>query len=181
MKPKRTNPPRPTPNLDYLSFGPDPVSIYTPPAAPKAEVSPTDWERLLSSLDNGQTNIYDGIYGGPSPIDALLDVAAPAPLLSAAAVAAAADETNVDWLRGGAWGLVPDYGNGNQQPPPQSVLSFSDESLTSGSNEYDSNYELGSAASSVNNSDAYRGIVIPDLSPAGSGIGLGGLDGGFGL
>ncbi|KAJ9638816.1 DNA-binding transcription factor cat8 [Coniosporium tulheliwenetii] len=163
---------RHTPNLDYLSFGPDPVPAY-PCHNPtthgsKIEVSSTDWERLLSSLENGQTNIYDGIYGGP-PVEALLDV----PPLSAQALDAA-----VDWSHG-AWGFAapPEY----HQPPPQSVLSFSDESLTSGGAEYDSNYELGSAASSVNNSETYRGILIPELSPCGSSIGLGGLDGNFGL
>lgn len=32
------------------------------------EFSPAQWEALLGSLDGGQTNVYDAIYGGPSPL-----------------------------------------------------------------------------------------------------------------
>jgi len=55
-------------NLDYLSFSaestPPPSTSHPLPTAIKPE--PTDWERLLGSLDNGQTNIFDNIYGGPA-------------------------------------------------------------------------------------------------------------------
>ena len=60
-------------NLDYLSFGNDPATqqpVYAVPPI-KTEPQPTDWEKLLGSLDNGQTNIYDACYGG-QPIEALL-------------------------------------------------------------------------------------------------------------
>jgi len=60
-------------NLDYLSFGNDPATqqpVYAIPPI-KTEPQPTDWEKLLGSLDNGQTNIYDACYGGQS-IEALL-------------------------------------------------------------------------------------------------------------
>ena len=62
------------PNLDYLSFGPEPDDSSRPAAQPpiKTEPEPTDWEKLLGSLDNGATNIYDACYGG-QPIEALLD------------------------------------------------------------------------------------------------------------
>lgn len=33
-----------------------------------AEFSPAQWEALLGSLDGGQANVYDAIYGGPSPL-----------------------------------------------------------------------------------------------------------------
>ncbi|KAK4556900.1 DNA-binding transcription factor cat8 [Recurvomyces mirabilis] len=67
------------PNLDYLSFGPESenrarVANSTNSVPIKSEPSPTDWEKLLGSLDNGQTNIYDACYGG-QPIEALLDTA----------------------------------------------------------------------------------------------------------
>ncbi|KAI9694633.1 MAG: hypothetical protein M1822_000249 [Bathelium mastoideum] len=65
------------PNLDYFPFASDPSAATnlanrknTNNAAQPAH--PTEWERLLGSIDNGQTNIYDNIYGGP-PVDALLD------------------------------------------------------------------------------------------------------------
>ncbi|KAI7517183.1 hypothetical protein KC317_g23191, partial [Hortaea werneckii] len=63
------------PNLDYLAFGADiapqaSTTNMTPPV--KTEPQLTDWEKLLGSLDNGETNIFDASYGGPA-IDALMD------------------------------------------------------------------------------------------------------------
>ncbi|EMC99179.1 hypothetical protein BAUCODRAFT_120474 [Baudoinia panamericana UAMH 10762] len=63
------------PNLDYLSFANDnegqPADAQSSRPV-KAEPQPTDWEKLLGSLDNGTTNIYDACYGG-QPVEALLD------------------------------------------------------------------------------------------------------------
>lgn len=143
-------------NLDYLSFGTESQSnTYSMNTHLKSDTqSPSDWERLLSGLDNGQTNIYDSIYGGP-PVDALADV----PPLSASS------DANLAWSPS-VWTVGPP-----DQQPPQSVLSFSDESLTSGSNDLDCDFGSGT-------SDSYRGLVIPDLSPSANGIPL---DGSFGL
>ena len=149
-------------NIDYLAFSAsDSLAGHTlnPNAAIKTEVSTSDWEQLLSSLDNGQTNIYDTIYGGP-PADALLDVAP---------VSASAD-SGATWSPN-AWNWSS-YGT---EAPPQSVLSFSDESLTSGE-------EFGNASCEYNSTPGsdrmYAGIMIPDM---GATSGLGGLDGNFGL
>ncbi|KAJ4376278.1 DNA-binding transcription factor cat8 [Neocucurbitaria cava] len=142
-------------NIDYLSFANDPLASYAlqVPQGVKGEVSTSDWERLLSSLDNGQTNIYDTIYGGP-PADALLDVG---PL-------SAGGDSNVTWSPN-----VWNWGSCNEQaPPPQSVLSFSDESLTSGEEFSSGTCEYGSTPGSDR---LYTGIMIPDM----------GLDGNFGL
>ena len=150
------------PNIDYLSFGPDLLSSYpfAIDSSGKAEVSSTDWERLLSSIDNGQTNIHDTIYGG-QPVDALIDMLP----LSAGA------ESHLTWPPG-VWGL-----GATDQQPPQSVLSFSDESFTSG--EEFGNCDYGSTGSSEH---VYHGIIIPELNSPGNGlIGLAGLDGNFGL
>lgn len=81
LKPKSKTVPKKLPNLDYLSFGNDSEPSSSPPSARntqpiKSEPAPTDWEKLLGSLDNGETNIYDACYGGP-PIDALIDTASP--------------------------------------------------------------------------------------------------------
>jgi hypothetical protein len=148
-------------NIDYLSFANDPLASYTLAANPgvKSEVSSSDWERLLSSLDNGQTNIYDTIYGGP-PADALLDMT---PL-------SANVDGNVTWSPN-AW----NWSACSEQAPPQSVLSFTDESLTSGEEFSNNSCEYGSTPGSDR---LYAGIMIPDMSTPN---GLGGLDGNFGL
>lgn len=162
--PNKRRPSQPTNqhrNIDYLSFANDPLASYalSANAGIKSGVSSSDWERLLSSLDNGQTNIYDTIYGGP-PADALLDVTP----LSAPA------DNNVAWSPN-AW----NWSAYNEQNPPQSVLSFSDESLTSGEEFSGNTYDVGSTPGSDR---LYSGIMIPDMSTP---TGLGGLDGNFGL
>lgn len=158
---KSSNSLRQNPNIDYLSFGPDllPSYPFAINSSGNAEVSSIDWERFLSSIDNGQTNIYDTIYGG-QPVDALIDVL---PL-------SAGTESHLTWPPG-VWGL-----GATDQQPPQSVLSFSDESLTSGE-------EFGSCDyGSTESSERIYGIIIPELNSPGNGpIGLDGLDGNFGL
>jgi len=148
---------RQNPNIDYLSFGPDLSSYqFAINSSGEAETSSTDWERFLSSIDNGQANIYDTIYGG-QPVDALIDVLP----LSAGA------ESHLTWPPG-VWGL-----GATDQQPPQSVLSFSDESLTSG--EEFGNCDYGSTGSG----ERVYGIIIPELNSPGNGpIGL---DGNLGL
>ena len=152
-------------NLDYLPLGSMITSAY-PFAANgmmmgKGGASTTDWERLLGSLDNGQTNIYDGIYGGP-PVEALTEASALPPPADA----------NLVWSPGDMW-----VTNGTNSAVPQSVLSFSDESLTS------SGEELPDLTLCQSN-DSYKGIWIPEMSPGTVDVdsfGITGLDGGFGL
>jgi hypothetical protein len=160
---KRSNSsiPDPSTNLDYLPLGSTAsiTSAYNLASGSlgKANVTTSDWERMLSSLDNGQTNIYDGIYGGP-PIEALTDVAALPPPADA----------QLMWSPD-VWSI------GNTSVPPQSVLSFSDESLTSGE-------EFPDLTHCTSNESSYKGILIPEMSPASmESFGLAGLDGGFGL
>jgi hypothetical protein len=92
-------------NIDYLSFAADPLAGYTlnHTTGIKSEVSASDWERLLGSLDSGQTNIYDNIYGGP-PAEALLD-AGP---LSASADSTATWSPNA-WSWGGSGGGASEH------------------------------------------------------------------------
>lgn len=68
-QPSQTKHPRASLNLDYLSFNSSGTSTPTVPA-PAKNNNQTDWERLLANLDNGQTNIFDNIYGGP-PVEVL--------------------------------------------------------------------------------------------------------------
>lgn len=151
-------------NLDYLPLGSMITSAYPFAAAMntpgKASATTADWERLLGSLDNGQTNIYDGIYGGPA-VEALTDGGLPPP------------DTNLVWSPA-EWQF---HAAGGMGPPtvPQSVLSFSDESLTS------TGEELPDLTQCVSN-DSYKGIWIPEMSPGSAdSFGIPGLDGGFGL
>jgi hypothetical protein len=153
-------------NLDYLPLEPMITSAYPFAASAmtsgKNNASSTDWERLLGSLDNGQTNIYDGIYGGP-PIEALNE-SAPPPA-----------DANLVWSPADMWSI--NNTNGTNTAVPQSVLSFSDESLTSGGDEFP---DLTQCASHEN----YKGIWIPDMSPGAvdtDAFGISTLDGGFGL
>ncbi|KAL2357222.1 fungal-specific transcription factor domain-containing protein [Cryomyces antarcticus] len=169
QKSKRSSASMMTPNLDYLSFSNAPTPSQYPPVNTKIECQPTDWERLLASIDNGQTNIYDNIYGGPA-VEAIMDVP---PLASSA-------DAHLAWSPG-IWTLCSGdaTGAGNCAAQSESVLSFSDESFTSG--EDFSAADWGSSTS-ANGSDAYRGIMMPELGdPSGGGPGMGGLDATFGL
>ncbi|KAF2005548.1 C6 transcription factor FacB [Amniculicola lignicola CBS 123094] len=166
-KRRASNALRQNPNIDFLSFGPDPLANYPFTANQqniKSEVSSSDWERLLSSLDNGQTNIYDTIYGGPAA-EALLDC----PPLSAGA------ETNLTWSPS-----VWNWSSYGTEAPPQSVLSFSDESLTSGEEFAACGNGAEYGVSPPGNEGVYRGVLLGEMGPNG-GVGLGGLDGNFGL
>ncbi|KAI9055570.1 hypothetical protein LZ554_000516 [Drepanopeziza brunnea f. sp. 'monogermtubi'] len=126
------------PNLDYLSLSNTPVASQSPVqlrsqllktsghtpiltstgfAVKKQSsgVSPSEWEALLGSLDGGQTNLYDAIYGGPAPV---FDN----PSSNYGNWAADWDITTL---------TMGDFGN-TAPEPASSVLSFSEESLSSG-------------------------------------------------
>ncbi|CZT44241.1 probable transcription activator protein acu-15 [Rhynchosporium secalis] len=129
------------PNLDYLSLNNTPVpsqpqspiqshshphvhNAHTPifpntgyTATKSSCVSASEWEVLLSSLDGGQTNLYDAIYGGPAPY--LPDHGS----------------SNYEgWSPDSQWDMTSlpmnDFGDGSGAA--RSVLSFSEESLSSG-------------------------------------------------
>lgn len=119
-------------NLDYLSFGPTPSQpsspvqsrsqqqqhaqnlLYSQLAQKASSTSTADWEALVSSLDGGQLNLYDAIYGGGIPMN-------DTPLSA----------TTSSWSPD-AWDLSH-FNLGDFQPAQsaQSVLSFSEESLSS--------------------------------------------------
>jgi len=110
-------------------------NVVMPASARSAngQTAPADWERLLSSLDNGRANIYDGIYGGPQP-PSLADFSsmssnspdAPHETQLDTAVSSGNREVfNLDgsWSPANAWVSVPDL-TAPQTNVPQSVLSF---------------------------------------------------------
>lgn len=159
---------------------PPPVSshLISPPlmerskGAPATVSSAADWEVLLGTMDGGMNNVYDAIYGGSSFLNE-------APIEQATTAAATATSsqcpTTSDWSPD-AWDLA-DFSIGNdfygiqpnsnqvQNPgAPQSVLSLSDESLSSGEDAANSDmglsmgsvdYQNGNMLSTCGNGDGY--------------------------
>jgi len=138
LKPRPTQPVKSEkpPNLDYLSLSNTPASSHPPSPhavrhhAPifnqykQTTASPTEWEALLGSLDGGQANLYDAIYGGPA----------------LSLTESSVSQSNYgDWSpESGAWdmssmgmGDIADF-HGAGNGVARSVLSFSEESLSSG-------------------------------------------------
>jgi len=172
------------PNLDYLSLSNTPVvsqpqspiqhrqSLHqvqhhqtpifnSPPyqhqtaagASKHIATGPTEWEVLLGSLDGGQTNLYDAIYGGP---------------------ALSLDSSSYgDWSPDSGWEMSS-LGMGefaNAPGPARSVLSFSEESLSSGE-------ELSESGLGLSRSDySNNGLMLNN----GENYLVDGLDGTFGL
>ncbi|KAM5382041.1 hypothetical protein ACJZ2D_002643 [Fusarium nematophilum] len=129
-------------NLDFMPFGhssqsPQPSSpqqhrahshsgqtpqahtmmAQSPVTAKMNGVSTSEWETLLGSLDGGMNNVYDAIYGGQGLVNE-----------TTIAVSNCGDWPPDNWDLSGF--SIGDFGNNPQ--PPQSVLSMSDESLSSG-------------------------------------------------
>ncbi|KAM4066160.1 fungal specific transcription factor [Hirsutella rhossiliensis] len=154
---------RSIPNLDYLSLNntpsqtqpPSPTELARMQAAGSVRsqveqmltgggegtgkmscVSTSDWEALLGSMDGGLNNVYDAIYGGAS-------------LISEASLPGNHTPHVNDWSPD-SWDLsnfsLGELGRGGRGAP-QSVLSTSDESLSSGEEVAPS--ELGLSVGSV--------------------------------
>lgn len=167
LQPKVQASPPKLPNLDYLSFGnePEPTTTETnSKAAPpiKTEPGPTDWEKLLGSLDNGETNIYDACYGGPA-VDALLDV--PAIGMHNNHSTPAVGGTPLAWTSD-LWALCPTDTNTSSSSGlspnnghAASLLSFSTDEGVSSSEDFSTDWN--SASSSQSQPESFRGIVMP--------------------
>ncbi|KAF4508239.1 hypothetical protein G6O67_004646 [Ophiocordyceps sinensis] len=154
---------RSIPNLDYLSLSntpsqtqpPSPTEMARMQAAGSARsqaeqmlsgggqgtgklarVSTSDWEALLGSMDGGLNNVYDAIYGGAS-------------LINEASLPGNNNPRVQDWSPD-SWDLssfsLGELGRGTRGAA-QSVLSMSDESLSSGEEVAPS--ELGLSVGSV--------------------------------
>ncbi|KAL2131913.1 hypothetical protein VTI74DRAFT_4440 [Chaetomium olivicolor] len=123
-----------------------------------SSVSTAEWEALLGSIDSGQLNVYDAIYGGPGL--ALADT----PVSTASAVTAAAWSPDSWDLTGFNLG---DFGSGSGSS--HSVVSLSEDGLSTS----DDLVSVGSAMD-------FRGGMIPVTTTA-EGYVLDGLDQGFPL
>ncbi|KAK4075453.1 transcriptional regulator family: Fungal Specific TF [Trichoderma aggressivum f. europaeum] len=152
-------------NLDYLSLNDTPFPnkhATSPPTSMPAQtvgmqtngqnfmnngqsaktpnMTGADWEALVGSMDSGMNNVYDVIYGGAS-IEAAM----------------AGHSTGSEWSPD-SWDLsnfnIGEFGN--NPAPPQSVLSMSDESLSSG--EEVSPSELGLSLGNMDYGKQLQGV-----------------------
>lgn len=216
-------------NLDYLSFnGPSSSTIndivignsvrpcqplpQPPPAFAMSvpETGDADWARLISSLDQAETNIHDSIYGGPT-VKALEGVDFASLTLSKPLSTSPITGQNLVWdakATSSISTLGPTWRNQTGQyscenahvtfashvPASRSSLSASDDSLTRGEDPgcapqvmRSSNLSAELAGSSAEEFEIFKRTFIPsdDVSPhmysSGTPDDLGVLDVGFGL
>ncbi|KAK4449172.1 putative transcriptional activator protein acu-15 protein [Podospora aff. communis PSN243] len=174
-------------NLDYLSLSSTPRSQSSSPIQSRAQqqpqhlqqqqrhsqptqsylqmqqkmsaVSNAEWDSLLGSIESGQMNLYDAIYGGPGMN--FTDT----PVSATSTSAGTANWSPEPWD-------MTSFNIGDFAPGPdttQSVLSLSEESLSSGDDLATS--EIGLSAGSLD----FRGGMMPVAN--GDGFILDGLDG----
>lgn len=130
-------------------------------------VSSSEWEALLGSMDGGLNNVYDAIYGGGGGA------------IPNMGETPASSSTGLDSWSPDSWDLanfnIGDFGT--NPAPPQSVLSVSEESLSSGEDLATSDLNL--SVSSLE----YRNALLASCSGNGNsdGLFLDGLDGNYGL
>lgn len=125
-------------------------------------ISLTEWEALLGAMDGGQINVYDAIYGGPA--------------LSLETPTSAA--TNYTEWASDPWDLsgfnIGELDLSTTAAGPQSVLSLSDESLSSGD-------DLSNDMYLSVKSDDYQNGLIPHRNSHDGPLALENLDMGLGL
>ena len=164
-------------NLDYLSFGNDPANqqpVYAIPPI-KTEPQPTDWEKLLGSLDNGQTNIFDACYGG-QPIEALNYNP---PITHRHSTTALHDQSKALEFNAELWNLYQTNTNSSAPSAPSdrtghnpSIWSYSTDEGTVSAEDLSlaaTNWSAGSSDTSGLQEpvDNFPGIVLPDMGLGG--------------
>lgn len=183
-------------NLDYLSFSSGTATPILPPthhhsipapSNPPPQSNQSDWERLLATIDNGQTNIFDNIYGGP-PVDLLhsspsvsnsTPSAAPLPLQAPSKPRSLMEGNELDdtlcWDPD-VWAVPTNLSHNGMEMNhgPESVFSLSSTDEGNGSTGF-------SVSDEGHGMYHHRGVMIPDLSPAGEEDGIWDVDGGFGV
>ncbi|KAI4728970.1 hypothetical protein E4T49_03201 [Aureobasidium sp. EXF-10728] len=158
-------------NLDYLSFSNVPTRTHSPDGHASIKQEPSDWERLLGSLDNGQTNIFDNIYGGP-PVE-FLDAHHHQNVKHVVPMASSLPNPAPQWHQSppDVWTVTNSDINAmtcsmaGSVAHPESVFSIgTDEDGTATGDELFGN-DWGSG-SSTHGSEAYHaGIIMPQLTP----------------
>jgi hypothetical protein len=141
-------------NLDYLPMGEEDDNAFQNTMPTKPPLNESAWEKLLTNIDTGHSSIYNGIYGGASPGDVTLQRYHTAPTVA----------TGDDWAHETWPASVIDLTT--KGPVPQSVFSFSEESLTSGEDLVFSGSGSNNGSmvhESVSNEASFKGIAIPNL------------------
>ncbi|KAI4863868.1 fungal-specific transcription factor domain-containing protein [Hypoxylon rubiginosum] len=121
-------------------------------------ISISEWEALLGAMDGGQTNIYDALYGGPG--------------LSLTETPTSAATTMGEWSPE-SWDLSNfNIGDLTTNPGgPQSVLSISDDSLSSGDDLTSSDVYLR-----MGSEDYQSGLMAPPRTSHDGNLVLDGLE-----
>jgi len=181
LKPKKRNVPAHTTNLDFFSFANEsaPQHLGTGIAPIKTEPQPSDWEKLLGSLDSNQTNIFDACYGG-QPVEALLDTTNYAPAIThrhstTALHSHSGQPSALDW-NADLWNLYQTNTNASAPNPISdrtahnpSIWSYSTDEGTASAEDLTlaatHNWSGGSSDSSGvhESADQFPAIVLPEL------------------
>lgn len=164
-------------NLDYMSFSNVSTRAHSPDhtSMPSIKTEPTDWERLLGSIDGSHTNIFDNIYGGPAvelmggASDSKRDIDPTGPQMADSTPStdslAWKSPADVQWTFSGADTLHPAAFNAQ----PESVFSMSTDDGSTNNNEelFSAVNDWGSVSSS---NEVYGGIVMPDMGSGDEGL-----------
>lgn len=178
-KPRSSSNSEAGPNLDYLALNPAPSSdglrrsrsVAQPQQYKTPNLAPSDWESLLGSLDSGSANIFDAVYGGSVP--------GMPPTVSGGGNGGGQHTGSLSSPDYGDWDLSPEtwdmtalsMGDCDASATTQSVLSLSEESLSSGD---DLDFGGPGALGEYKQSLLQGGLN-------GEGFYVDGLDGNFGL
>ncbi|KAF7115888.1 hypothetical protein CNMCM5793_003631 [Aspergillus hiratsukae] len=139
------------------------MSSSAPSNGAAGAMSMADWEFVLSDMDHGYSNIFTGIYGGKEcgedsgPFASL--TAGYAPPADQSPMPLSASTKDVPGLSPEAWSassnsdMLPSH---EVNPAPQSVLSLSDESMTT-----EDRLPYHDLQLPLDDLDPFRGIMIP--------------------
>ncbi|KAL2000177.1 hypothetical protein VTN02DRAFT_3463 [Thermoascus thermophilus] len=150
-------------NLDYFSIG-DNIRAVSCADIPKAGITTSDWEFVLSDMDRGHSNIFNGIYGGKecggdngpfASLTAEFQQQQPPTTLPLSG-----HSNDVHDLSPEAWSASSGDLPHTQGAGSQSVLSYSEESLGSADDTGPLN-DMNLHQDNVNLMDPFKGIMIP--------------------
>ena len=170
-------------NVDYFSFSNVPTRAQSPEhssSGPNIKSEPSDWERLLGSIDGSHTNIFDNIYGGPAveffgATDTKRTTGPTNPQIASSTASTDSlawnSPADLQWsinntethLQAGAFDEV--------RAQPESVFSLStDDGSANNSEDLFSAANDWGSASSTHSHEAYAGIVMPDMGSGDEGF-----------
>lgn len=149
------------PNLDFFPLGNE-GSPLDGSTSQDGALNVEDWERILAGMDSGQANIFNGIYGGQcadASVAALTGFEEGLAGVTGSLHPPLAVPSQ-DWSSD-LWSLVGGGPHGHRgSGVARSVLSFSEESLTSGEDVAGSSSSYAPGAPE-NGAASYGGIIIP--------------------